>query len=196
MISNEASLIRAKASEAAALACAIEEFLARGGEIVDLQPKTQLPKPEPRPYGRNHEARKPKPAKQLRPEKTPCPQITALAEAKEKARIESQRRVQDLAKSMTLAEVIRETGISKYNLRRMAASGGFQFQRYNPSAHLKPNSTDRINDAMNVVRIKNARDCGLSRHEASVDLKISWALMKRLITEYAIDYPKHKPGRK
>ncbi|WP_109512804.1 hypothetical protein [Pseudomonas ovata] len=195
MISNEISLIRQNSELSADLAAAMESFLNEGGTIATLHGFVHQPKPAAKAYGRNHDARKPKAQKALS-EKASCVHIDALKAAKEKERIELESKVRELATRMTLAEAIRKTGISKHRLRKIAGAGGFRFLRYDPTPALKPNRADRTGDAANVALIKSARDRGLSRNEASTDLKISYALMKRLITEYAIDYPKHKPGRK
>ncbi|MBD8790936.1 hypothetical protein IFR09_11155 [Pseudomonas syringae] len=196
MISNDISLIQHNAPKSAELASAIAEFLAQGGVIEELPIKIHRPESEQKPYGRDHDEHKQKAARIEPPEKKPRAQASILAEAKKRSRKELEKKVSDLAEKMTLADVSRQTGISKYNLRRMASSCGFQFQQYDPTPHLKPNSIDRADDAMNVLRIKYARDRGLSRKDASDELRISYALMTRLITEYAIDYPKQKPGPK
>lgn len=129
-----------------------------------------------------------------RPRKTS--QEDLATQAKERARADLVARIRTLAATMTLAEVQRETGLGSFALRNMARSDGFEFQPYDPTQNLKPNSADRTMDALNVIRIKDARDRGLSRHAAQVDLDISYSLMKRLLAEYGIEYPTQMPGRK
>lgn len=182
MISNELSMIQHNSVLSAELAAAIDSFLNRGGVIARLQGFVHKPKPPAKAYGRIDDVPKPK-AQRSKP-------------AEEKARTEIQNRVRLLAKTMTLAETIRETGMSKTRLRNMATSCGFQFRRYDPTPSLKPNSVNRVADAMNVVRIKAARDQGMSRKDACAELRMSSSLMKRLLSEYSVDYPVHPPGRK
>ncbi|GAB7527937.1 hypothetical protein PS3A_03430 [Pseudomonas sp. 3A(2025)] len=180
----------------AQLADAIDNFLNRGGVIATLQGFVHKPKPPAKAYGRIDDDLKPKVPRRKQVESKPCDNTTALSEAEQKARTEIEDSVRLLAKTMTLAETIRETGMSNTRLRNMAKACGFQFKRYDPTPSLKPNSVNRVADAMNVVRIKAARDRGLSRKDACAELRMSSSLMKRLLSEYSIDFPLHPPGRK
>lgn len=196
MISNELSMIQHNSVLSAELAAAMDSFLNQGGVISTLEGFVHKPKPPAKAYGRISDVPKPRLQRSKPVEKKPCDKATALYEAEEKARIEIEDRVRLLAKTMTLAETIRETGMSKTRLRNMATSCGFQFRRYDPTPSLKPNSVNRVADAMNVVRIKAARDQGMSRKDACAEMRISGSLMKRLMSEYNIDFPGHRPGRK
>ncbi|GAB0059133.1 hypothetical protein IBA8401_01570 [Pseudomonas syringae] len=104
--------------------------------------------------------------------------------------------VRKLAATMTITNVLRQTGLSIYLLRKMARAHGFEFVPFNPSANLVPKQTDPIADAMNVVRIKAARDNGISRKAAVTELGLSNTLINRLIREYSIDYPLQGPSPK
>lgn len=90
---------------------------------------------------------------------------------------------------MTITNVLRQTGLSIYLLRKMALAHGFEFVPFNQSANLVPKQTDPVADAMNVVRIKAARDRGISRKAAVVELGLSNTMINRLIREFNIDYP-------
>ncbi|RMU65566.1 Prophage PssSM-03, Orf52 [Pseudomonas syringae pv. syringae] len=54
---------------------------------------------------------------------------------------------------------------------------------------LIPYQTDPVADTLNVVRIKAARDNGISRKAAVTELGLSNTLINRLIREFNIDYP-------
>lgn len=195
MISNELSTIQQNSALSAELAAAMDSFLSQGGVIATLQGFVHKPVPPAKAYGRKHDDRKPK-AKQKQIEQAPCPHMAGVAEAREKARIELENRIRTLAETMTLAETIRETGYSKCKLRAIAKECGFKFKRYDPTPTLKPNSVNRVADAMNVLRIKSARDRGMSRKDACAELRISASLMNRLLSEYSINFPQHRQGRK
>lgn len=196
MISNELSMIQHNSALSAELAAAMDRYLNQGGVIATLEGFVHKPKPPAKAYGRIDDVPKPKAQLSKPVEKQPCDKATVLSEAEEKARTEIENSVRLLAKTMTLAETIRETGMSKTRLRNMAKACGFQFRRYDPTPTLKPNSVNRVADAMNVVRIKAARDQGMSRKDACAELRMSSSLMKRLLSEYSVDYPVHPPGRK
>ncbi|WP_239987280.1 hypothetical protein, partial [Pseudomonas congelans] len=104
--------------------------------------------------------------------------------------------VRKLAATMTITNVLRQTGLSIYLLRKMALAHSFEFVPFNPSANLVPKQTDPIADAMNAVRIKAARDNGISRKAAVTELGLSNTLINRLIRHFKIDYPLKGPSRK
>jgi len=103
--------------------------------------------------------------------------------------------VRELA-ATTITNVLRQTGLSIYLLRKMARAHGFEFVPFNQSANLVPKQTDPVADAMNVVRIKAARDIGISRKAAVTELELSNTLINRLIRDFKIDYPLKGPSRK
>ncbi|WP_122581122.1 hypothetical protein [Pseudomonas viridiflava] len=195
MISPELSMIQRNKERSAVLEAEVAEFLKRGGEIGTLQGFAY----KPRPYGRMGPAVAPAPHRRTRaaiqaaaPKPTPA-QDRAAAEA-----IQLEQ-VRELAKTMTLSAAGRESGLSKHMLKRYSAEGGFEFQRYQPPLGVNNAKTDRIDpiaDAMNVLRIKEARDRGLSRNAAKNLIGISSTLMERLIADFNIDYPVARIYRK
>lgn len=195
MISPELSMIQRNKERSAALEAEVAEFLKRGGEIGTLQGFAY----KPRPYGRMGPAVAPAPHRRTRaaiqaaaPKPTPAPD-RAAAEA---VQLEQMR---ELAKTMTLSAAGRESGLSKHMLKRYSAEGGFEFQRYQPPLGVNNAKTDRIDpvaDAMSVLRIKEARDRGLSRNAAKNLIGISSTLMERLIADFNIDYPAARIYRK
>jgi len=105
------------------------------------------------------------------------------------ARAEQLEVVRKLADTMTITDVMRETGMSIYRLRKMARVHGFKYTAFLSASNLTPYQHDPVADALNVVRIKAARDRGISRKAAVVELGMSNTMINRLIREYNIDYP-------
>ncbi|RMT29645.1 hypothetical protein ALP50_04469, partial [Pseudomonas syringae pv. spinaceae] len=80
-----------------------------------------------------------------------------------------------------------------------AAEHRFSYKAFDPSpalACVKAERIDPVADALNVLRIKEARDRGLSRKAAKDLIGISSTLMERLLKDFAIDYPLHRIRRK
>ncbi len=194
MISPELSMIQQNEQKSAELSRAVDDFLQRGGVIGTLQGFSHKPKP----YGRQLNASKPAPHRRTRQaiqnavaKPPPSDRETMLAQQLEQAR--------ELAKTMTMTDAGRASGLSKHMLKRFASEGGFTFQRYQPPPGVNYAKADRIDpiaDAMNVLRIKEARDRGLSRKAARDLIGISNTLMHRLIADYQIDYPLKRIHRK
>ncbi|PBP76161.1 hypothetical protein CCL15_02080 [Pseudomonas syringae] len=195
MISPELSLIQQKAPEAAELAAQVAEFLASGGEI---ETKKGFPsKPKPKQYGRMT----PPPARPPAPKHRTKEAIRASApkdaiQDRCQARAEQVEVVRKLAETMTITDVMRETNLSIYRLRKMARVHGFEYTAFSPASNLIPYQHDPVADSLNVVRIKAARDRGISRKAAVVELGLSNTMINRLIREFNIDYPLQGPRQK
>ncbi len=196
MMTTELSAIQKNGVESARLAEAMAEFQNRGG-VVEALPgfgasnTGAIParKPVTKPYGRDF-PRQP-PARQV-----PKSKRAIAAEERDKAKSAMVRKVRVLAATMTKAEIMRETGLSGYTLRKLGYDYGIEFRKFDPTPFLKPNALDRSHDAANVERLVSARDRGLTRKQAMADLGISNSLMYRLIEEYGIDYPLQRVRKK
>ncbi|KGS15042.1 hypothetical protein [Pseudomonas coronafaciens] len=188
MISPELSTIQRNKQRSAALEAEVEEFLKRGGVIGTLQ---GFPvRPHPKPYGRMSAPSVQQPAPRRRTKE--AVRATAPTDAipdRCHARAEQVEAVRTLAETMTITDVMRKTGLSIYRLRKMASVHGFEYTAFVPTSNLIPYQHDPVADALNVVRIKAARDSGVSRKAAVVELGISNTMINRLIREYYIDYP-------
>lgn len=182
MISMELSGVQRNTETSAEHNAAIERFLAQGGTIQVLEGFVPTPRPISKPYGRNHA----QPVK-ADPSKSPPKRRTGDVGVRVSQTVKD--RVKGLAVTMTLASVHKETGLSGYVLRRIAKEGDFVFLKWDQNTNLVPYQVDPIADALNVVRIKDARDRGLSQKAAVRELQISNTLMRRLIRDFAIDYP-------
>ncbi len=76
----------------------------------------------------------------------------------------------------------------------MARVHGFEFKAFSPASNLIPYQHDPVADALNVVRIKAARDRGISQKAAVAELGMSNTMINRLIREFDIDYPLQGPS--
>ncbi|MEQ4283189.1 hypothetical protein [Pseudomonas syringae] len=195
MISPELSTIQQKAPEAEELAAQVAEFLANGGVI---ETKKGFPlKPAAKKYGRMSPsvARPPAPRRRTKEAMRAAAPQDAIQDRCH-ARAEQVEVVRKLAETMTITDVMRETGLSIYRLRKMARVHGFEYQAFSPASNLIPYQHDPVADALNVVRIKAARDRGISRKAAVRELGLSNTMINRLIREFNIDYPLQGPSPK
>ncbi|KPB18351.1 hypothetical protein [Pseudomonas amygdali] len=195
MISPELSLIQLKAPEAAELAAQVAHFLANGGEI---ETKKGFPsKPKPKQYGRMTPApvRPPAPKHRTKEALRAAAPKDAIQDRCQ-ARAEQVEVVRKLAETMTITDVMRETSLSIYRLRKMARVHGFEYTAFSPASNLIPYQHDPVADALKVVRIKAARDRGISRKAAVVELGLSNTMINRLVREFNIDYPLQGPSPK
>jgi hypothetical protein len=201
MISNELSTIQNNRSESARLAAAMDEFLSRGGQVIELQPTGNAPRPlwqiaasvlpvNPAPV-------KVRNRKESMQRLRIAPDIEqAKARAAKREITDEVRKVMELAKTMTQAQASQETGIHRSQLRKMRQMHQFEFV---PPANmglenLIPNRSDPVADARNVERIKAMRDIGVSRTQAARQMGVSTTLIRRLIKDHEIDYPLARPG--
>ena len=185
MISNELSVIQQNSALSAELAAAIDGFVKQGGVIAKLEGFVHRPKPEAKPYGR------------CLPE-SPVQQAKPKSSGKEKppAKVPEAalQKILALAPTMKVTSVERETGVSRYMLNRLAKQHGFEFKKHDPRPNLQPPQIDLVADALNVLRIKAARDKGLARKQAARAIGISHTMLERLIKDYNIEFPKRPAG--
>ncbi|POP96557.1 hypothetical protein CXB40_27350 [Pseudomonas syringae pv. avii] len=195
MISLELSTVQQNRERPASIDAAVAAFLAKGGEIQTLSGFPARPKPKP--YGRRNagHVRKPIPRRRTKEAMRAAPPIDAIPDRCH-VQADQVEVVRKLAATTTITNVLRQTGLSIYLLRKMARAHGFEFVPFNQSANLVPKQTDPIADAMNIVRIKAARDNGISQKAAVTELGLSNTLINRLIREYSIDYPLQGPSPK
>ncbi|GFZ67442.1 hypothetical protein PSE10B_39640 [Pseudomonas amygdali pv. eriobotryae] len=196
MISPELSTIQRNKDRSAALEAEVAEFLKSGGVIATLQGFAY----KPRPYGRMGPAATPAPRRRtkeaMRAAAPPSPEPN-LPRGHVSDEVVAQ--IRHMALTTTITDVSRNTGVSHHMLRKIAAEHRFEYKRFDPSPHLacvKAERIDPVADALNVLRIKEARDRGLSRYAAKNLIGISSTLMERLIADFNIDYPANRIYRK
>lgn len=198
MISLNLSTVQERQVESDRLAAAMADFLRRGGQVSELPG----PRPAPRPYGyRTAPApvespdRKPLPARRSKKETVQhlriVPDIEQAQAKRQKAPPIDLDQVREMAKSMTQSEVVKATGVNRKRLYTLAKANDFEFQppANNPVDNLIHNTSNVIEDAKNVVRIKALRDLGVTRNQTAKHMGISRCYLQRLIRDYAIDFP-------
>ncbi|MCQ2992264.1 hypothetical protein NLO72_23990 [Pseudomonas tremae] len=196
MISPELSMIQRNKERSAVLEAEVAEFLKSGGVIATLQGFAY----KPRPYGRMGAAATPAPrrrTKEAMRAAAPPPPEPNLPRGHVSDEVVAQ--IRHMAQTTTITDVSRNTGISHHMLRKIAAEHRFEYKRFDPSPALscvKAERIDPVADALNVLRIKEARDRGLSRYAAKNLIGISSTLMERLIADFNIDYPVNRIYRK
>lgn len=102
-------------------------------------------------------------------------------------------RIREMAPTMTRRDICEKEGITLGVLKGIAGRYGITFP-IRPKQPSPPNKVDSIRDAFLVVRIGECIAAGVSQNQCSIKLKISSTLLRRLIKEYEIDYPKLKPA--
>lgn len=200
MISLNLSTVQERQVESDRLAAAMADFLRRGGQVSELPG----PRPAPRPYGYRTAPtpvespdRKPLPARRSKKETVQHLRIVpdieeAQAEkTKPKATPIDPDQVREMAKTMTQSEVVKATGVNRKRLYTLAKANDFEFQppANNPVDNLIHNTSNVIEDAKNVVRIKALKALGVTRNQAAKHMGISRCYLQRLIRDYAIDFP-------
>lgn len=171
MISNHLSLIEELRPASNELAAAVEQFLAAGGKI-DTSGQSK-PKPEVL-------------ASLKQPPTFHRPAVKTETELQV-------MRIREMAPTMSRRDICEKEGITLGVLKGIAGRYGITFP-IRPKQPSPPNKVDAIRDAFLVVRINECIAAGVSQNQCSINLKISSTLLRRLIKEYEIDYPKLKPA--
>ena len=177
------------------------EWIGKGGTIEVLAGPSFKPapvryEPPPRPKMVIDDTPKPPTAAAIR-QKTRRQQERA-ERAAERA-VERNKLVQSvrkLALTMTYAEAMERTGMSRKVLSAIALEGGFTFQT---AAHigyqnLRAHQIDDAQDAKDCERIKAFIEIGLSRTQAMNQMGIRFPRFNRLLDKFNIYYPKRKAG--
>jgi hypothetical protein len=112
----------------------------------------------------------------------------AIQRVKEKT--EQMERVRALAETMTYAQAVEQTGLTKRTLQRMAIDGGFSFIPGNPRK-------ERITDeqaAKYAERILALKEAGLTRNQATIQLRTTFRTFNKILDRFGIDYPRSTRG--
>jgi hypothetical protein len=200
MISNELSMVQHNSAISARLASAVDEFLSRGGQIQQAQSLGYVPKPVTygsfAPPGRGIERARPEPRIVPKPLAMPTERDFHQLRSDSVEKLALVAKLRAMAETMTQAEAALETGIHRTQLSRLGRAHGLEFKpaENNGKANLITHRIDPVEDARNVKRLKAMRDIGVSRRQAANRMGISTTLMRRLITDYDIDYPLARLG--
>lgn len=189
MISSELSLVQHNSAASAELAQLTAQFLDLGGSVVVLPGFVQTPRRPAKPYGHAKPKGAPRPPAPPKPKRKPRVERMSVGPV-------MLERLKALAPRMSKVQAVQETGLSRYMIDRTAAEHGIEFMPHDRCKNLTPSAIDPAVDALNVVRLKAARDQGLARKQAAAELGISRSVVERLIETYQIDYPICPPGKR
>lgn len=200
-ISNDLNMVKALDPDRHALALQMEAFLNKGGTIEVLQGPSFVPPPvrhEPPP------TKKVKPAPVKAAEAMPQPTKMTLREIEReeraaiaaKARVELIEQVKKLAETMSYAQVMDRTGLSRKILYTMAKDHAFSFQPagYRNGWSANRGVIDEALDAKLAERINSFLEIGLSRNQAQGQCGITFKTFVRILDKFSIDYPKRIKG--
>ncbi|MCJ7959110.1 MAG: hypothetical protein MUW57_21865 [Pseudomonas sp.] len=165
MISNHLSMVEALRPACNELSALTAQYLAMGGEI--------------------HEG----PAFGYRPDTVSLhyPADFQRATVKEESN-DLAGKVRKLAKTMTIDEVIAETGISRGKLRGIAKRNRFAFKEA-VGKWSTPNKVQGEKEEAMVKRIYECMELKMTQNQARIHIGISYKLIQRLIRDYNIPYP-------
>jgi len=200
-ISNDLNMVKALDPDRHALALQMSEFLEKGGTIEVLQGPSFVPPPvrhEPPPTKKA----KPAPVKPVSALPTSTKMTLREIEQEEraaiaaKARAELVEQVKKLAETMSYAQTMDRTGLSRKILYTMAKDHGFSFQPagYRNGWSANRGVIDEALDAKLAERIKAFLEIGLSRNQAQGQCGITFKTFVRILNKFNIDYPKRRAG--
>jgi hypothetical protein len=199
-ISTNLNMVKALDPDRHALALQMEAFLNKGGTIEVLQGPSFVPPPvrhEPPPTV------KAKPVIRVAADSPYMDKITQREIEREerlttaaKARAVLVEQVRKLAETMSYAQTMDRTGISRKVLFTMSKEHGFSFQPagYRNGWSSNRGMIDESHDEKIAERIKAFKEVGLSRNQAMGQCGITFKTFNRILIKFAIDYPKRKAG--
>lgn len=199
-ISTDLNMVKELDPQRHELALQMEAYLGKGGTIEVLEGPSFKPPPvrhEPPP------SIKAKPAEAKPEVVTQLTKMTMRELEREeraaiavKARAELVEQVKTLAKTMSYAQVMDRTGLSRKILYTMAKAHGFSFQPagYRNGWSANRGVADEAHDAKLAERIKTFLEIGLSRNQAQGQCGITFKTFVRILDKFSIDYPKRRAG--
>ncbi|MHC8295329.1 hypothetical protein [Pseudomonas sp. LB3P58] len=201
-VSTELSMIQMLDPQRHELALLQEAFLNKGGTIEVLQGPSFVPPPvrnEPPP---TIKVAKPSPVKPVAELPQPTKMTLREIEREEraaiaaKARVELVEQVKKLSETMSYAQAMDRTGLSRKILFTMAKEHGFSFQPagYRNGWSANRGVIDETLDAKLAERIKAFLEIGLSRNKAQGQCGITFKTFVRILNKFGIDYPKRRAG--
>lgn len=195
-ISTDLNMVKELDPQRHELALQMEAFLEKGGTIEVLRGPSFVPPPV------RHEPPPTVKAKPVTAKPEVVTQLTKMTmrelEREERAaiavkvRAELVEQVKTLAETMSYAQVMDRTGLSRKILYTMAKAHGFSFQPagYRNGWSASRGVADEAHDAKLAERIKAFKEIGLSRNQAQGQCGITFKTFVRILNKFAIDYPK------
>ena len=100
-------------------------------------------------------------------------------------------KIRALAKTMTLAQAVKATGMDRSQLFRMARESGFHFQSDNKERKARDlaRQARKEAEARRCEQIKVLCAEGMTRSQAARQMSISQGHLTRLIKDYSINFP-------
>lgn len=199
-ISNDLNMVKELDPQRHELALQMEAFLSKGGTIEVLQGPSFVPPPARHEPPRR---KKPKPVVRKTVESTYIDKLTQrdidreernAQRAKDKA--DQMQRIRTMAETMTYAQAVEQTGMTRRSLQRMAVEGGFKFRPAINNGHnnIGPRRITDAEDEKRAERIKAFMEIGLSRNQAMSQIGVTFKTFARILAKFGIDYPKRISG--
>lgn len=201
-ISTDLNMVKELDPQRHALALQMEAFLNKGGTIEVLRGPTFVPPPVRHEPPTTKKVAKPALAKPVAILPSPTKMTLREIEREErsaiavKARAELVEHVKTLAETMSYAQVMDRTGLSRKILYTMAKAHGFSYQpaEYRNGWSANRGVADEEHDAKLAERIKAFKEIGLSRNQAQGQCGITFKTFVRILNKFNIDYPKRRAG--
>jgi predicted DNA-binding protein (UPF0251 family) len=199
-ISTDLNMVKELDPQRHELALKMEAFLEKGGTIEVLRGPSFVPPPvrhEPPPTV------KAKPVKRVVADSPHMDKITqreiereerTAQRAKEKTDLVD--RIRHIAETMTYAQAVECTGMSRRALQKLAVENEFKFKSaitHSRRSYLR-GAANEAKHAKDAERIKAFKEIGLSRNQAALQLGVTFRTFNLLLDKFAIDYPKRKAG--
>ncbi|MDR6163524.1 hypothetical protein [Pseudomonas fluorescens] len=199
-ISSDLNMVRELDPKRHELALLQAQWLEKGGTIAVLAGPSF--EPPPKRYEPPPSKKVAKPA--TKPAATDTPYMDKITRrdmereervaqrAKDKERLVD--RIRKLAETMTYAQAVEQTGMSRRTLQRIAAEERIQFV---PAPNGSNPRKARITDAQAekyAERIRSFKEVGLTRNQATNQLGVTFRTFNALLDRFGIDYPKSSRG--
>lgn len=193
ILRNEVERLRPAHDE---LAAAVEQFLAAGGKIEELEGVVFKPRtPNPITYSTQMPPA-PKPFVRRRVEPAPLP--FAPLDVRSDKRAKQAELAKALAPTHTQSQASMELRMTRKTLKALAKDFGFTFKRSDHGGYNGPERQKQLaeRNAKFAERIKEFKEQGITQRQAYGKLCISRTTFERILEDHGIDYPKSTRGKR
>jgi len=199
-ISSDLNMVKELDPKRHELALLQAQWLEEGGTIAVLAGPSF--KPAPVRYEPPPSAKVAKPASKPAPTDTPYMDKITRRDIEREERVAQRAkdkerqvdRIRKLAETMTYAQAVEKTGMSRRTLQRIAAEERIKFV---PADNGSNPRKARITDAQAekyAERIRSFKEIGLTRNQATNQLGVTFRTFNSLLDRFDIDYPKSSRG--
>ena len=184
MISHELSAVQQNEQISAELAIQIEQFLAEGGNILDLglmepEPLRRRRETEPAPRASKSAPRTAKPPKPVKEKPA------TLAERQRVRRAELAPEVRELAKTLNARQIALRLGIGSTTLYTIAREYGILFNPGKSGAEIIAEARDKVF----ADRLRALQQIGLTKREACMRSGIGYRAFNRVCKAFNLHFP-------